>query len=199
MRGVKLMGMKRLILAALILLAGWPALAFNPTPARGDRIGILRSIYEEEEGTAYAASLVRTYLRRELDKRGFDAFDVRGTLDDVRRSGDSKANYYVELIGDAESEPHGGIGVYDRHVAVDMAMYTSRISVRMTLYDGETLEPIESFDLERETRAIRPSAVGVGGRHVGLWLPMPFAWRFRPAAKALALDAANAIAGTSEP
>lgn len=201
MRGAKLKDMKRLVLAALVLASALPASAFNPTPAPGDRIGILRSVYEEEEGSAYAASLVRTYLRRELEKRGFDAFDFRGTLDDVRRSSESKAKYYVELIGEADVDPRGGIGVWDRNVSVDLAMYRSRIAIQMTLYDGATLERIDSFDLERETRTIRPSAIGVGGRHAGIWLPVPFmAWgRYRAAARAVAADAANAITETSRP
>jgi tetratricopeptide (TPR) repeat protein len=139
-------------------------------------------------GTAYAASLVRNYLRRELEKRGFDAFDVPGTVADLQDRGGPEADYYVELVGDGDSEPYGGIGIGDRHAGVDIAVVVSRVAASVSLYDGRTLEQLDTFDLQRRNTTVLPTSIGVGGRHVGLWIAVPFVqWgRYKSAARAVA-------------
>ena len=192
-----------LLLMLLVSMVTIPAFAFDTNPRSGDRIGILRSVYEREEGNAYAASLVRSYLRRELQKRGYDAFDVRGTLPDMQDGRGRDADFYVELIGNGESIPYGGVGVGDRHVGVDISLIVSRVAASVNLYDGRTFEQIDSFDLQSRNTSVMPTSIGIGGRHVGLWVAVPLMqWgRYRAAARAVAVDAAQAIIQTasSEP
>lgn len=178
-------------LFALVGLLALPALAFDTTPRHGDRIGIL--------GDGHAASLVRTYLRRELTKHGFDAFDVRGTVDNLHRSDAPDADFYVELIGDGHSSPYGGIGIGDRHFGVDISVVVSRVAASVNVYDGRTLEQIHSFDFHSRNTTVMPTSIGVGGRHLGLWIAVPFVqWgRYRSAARAVAHDAAESIIETA--
>ena len=191
--------MQRSLLLALAALLALPVFAFDPAPRRGDRIGILHSVYDREEGNTYAASLVRSYLRRELEKRGFETFDVRGSVDDLVRDGGSDADFYVELTGEGESSPYGGVGVGDRHVGVDIAVVGSRVAATVNLFDGRTLEQLDSFDLQRRNTTVMPTSIGLGGRHVGLWIAVPFVqWgRYRSAARAVAVDAAESIIETA--
>ncbi len=193
-----LQSMKRALFACLIVLAASPALAFRTTLRRGDRVAVLRpQLRDDYRGAESVARTVCHYLQRELRSRGLDAFDARLTYDDVVRDGRTDADYYVEVVSsDAAAAPVGGVGIGNRNVGVDVAVVISRVAATLRLYDGRTLELIDTLDLRRNSSALMPTAIGIGGDRVSLWLAIPFVQysRYRAAARAVAQDAAEQIA-----
>ena len=186
--------MKRALLAALLVLVAFPALAFRPTLRRGDRVAVLRPQVDHGEHVARAVS---HYLQRELRKQGLDAFDARMTFNDLREVEKNDADYYIEVVAsDGDAAPMGGVGVSNRHVGVDVGVVVSHVAARLRLYDGETLELIDELDLRRSSSAVMPTAIGIGGDHLGIWIPLPFVYqaRYRAAARAVARQAAAEIA-----
>src|SRR5688500_13801662 len=172
--------MKRImLLASLLMIVGTSALAFDPTPVRGNRIGILNTEFNDRDDlvTLRVASLMRGYLARELKKQGFDVFHARSTMDDLLDGAESDADYFVEFVyGDGHDRGHGGVGIGGRNVGVDMAVITSYIAAGLRVYDGRTLEVIDEFDVHARDTALRPTFVSLGGRHTGfsgLWLGIP--------------------------
>jgi hypothetical protein len=142
------------------------------------------------------ARAISHYLERELRKQGLDAFDARLTYDDLRESDRRDADYYIEVVSsDGDAAPVGGVGVNGRHVGVDVAMVVSRVAATLRLYNGETLELIDELDLQRNASAVMPTGIGIGGDHLGLWIPLPiYGSRYRAAARAVARQAAAQIA-----
>lgn len=194
--------MKRALFASLLLVVAVPAMAFKTTLRRGDRVAILRTqIGDDYRGEERVAKTVCLYLQRELRHRGMDAFDAGITWDDVVREGRSDADYYVEVVAsDADSASVGGVGIGNRNVGVDVAVVMSRVAATIRLYDGRTLELIDTLDLHRSSSAIMPTAIGVGRDHLSLWIAIPFVQysRYRAAARAIARDAAAQIASVGE-
>jgi hypothetical protein len=194
--------MKRLFFIALLLIAvGMPALAFDPTPARGNRIGILNTATEHDVVTLRVAALMRGYLSRELEKQGFDVFDTRNTIDDLLRGADPGADFYVEFVrGDGDDRGYGGVGIGGRHGGVGMEVVASSMGAALRIYDGETLDIIDEFDAYARDTALLPTSVGIGGRHAGIWLGLPLQiLRHRAVAKAAARDAAASIVAAIDP
>src|SRR6185295_4712828 len=111
--------MKRFAIALLLLLAGTAAFALDTTK-RGNRIGILRTAaHHEEQQDEAMASAIRRYLREELSKGGYDAFDAQIAYDDLNRNATVNADYYIEIAAsDAGAGSYGGIGVGGPNVAV---------------------------------------------------------------------------------
>ena len=191
------MDMKRLLLALLLILVAVPAMAFRTSLHRGDRVEVLRPSLVESRGfEGSVANAVTRGLQRELRSRGIDAIESDHTFEDLQREARGDADYYVEVVSsDADGGPYGGIGVGGRNVAVDISVIVSRVAATLRLYDGRTLELIDEYDMQRRATAVLPTAIGVGGRHVGLWVALPFVQyaRYRAAARAVAADAAQAI------
>ena len=185
--------MKRALIAALLVLVAVPAMAFRPTLRRGDRVAVLRPQVRTDQHVARAVS---HYLERELRKQGLDAFDARMTYDDLRDADRGGADYYIEVVAsDGDAAPVGGVGVTGRHVGVDVSMVVSRVAATLRLYDAETLELIDELDLQRNASAVMPTGIGIGGHHLGLWIPLPiYGSRYRSAARAVARQAAAEIA-----
>lgn len=194
--------MKRALVTALLVVVAVPAMAFKTTVRRGDRVAILRpQISDTYHGEQRVANTVCMYLRRELRDRRIDAFDAGLTWDELVREGKTDADYYVEVIGgDADSAPVGGVGIGNRNVGVDVGVVMARVAATLRLYDGRTLELIDTLDLRRSSSAIMPTAIGVGRDHFSLWIAIPFVQgsRYRAAARALAQDAAEQIASAGE-
>lgn len=194
--------MKRALLACLLLGMAVPVMAFKTTLRRGDRIAVLRpQISDEYRGEERIARTISLYLQRELRHRGMDAFDAGITWDDLLREGKTDADYYVEVVAsDAASSPVGGVGVGNRNVSVDVAVVVSRVAATLRLYDGRTLELIDTIDLRRNASAVMPTAIGVGQDRFSLWIALPFVQysRYRAAARAVAHDAAEQIASAGE-
>ena len=80
--------MKRLILLGTVLLAAAPLFAINTaTLRRGDRIGVLRMSEQFDIASEQTvAQTIERDLPNFLRQRGFDAFDARGTYDDIRNA-----------------------------------------------------------------------------------------------------------------
>ena len=194
--------MKRhLFIALLLMVVGTPALAFDPTPARGNRIGILNTATENDVVTLRVATLMRGYLARELRKQGFDVFDTKSTIDDLLRGDDPGADYYVEFVhGDGDDRGYGGVGIGGRHGGVQMEVVASAIGAALRIYDGQTLDIIDEFDAYARDTAFLPTSIGIGGRHAGIWLGLPLQiLRHRSVAKAAARDAAASIVAAIDP
>lgn len=179
----------RSALAALLILAATPVAALDTTIQRGDRIGVLT---RHDSGDT-----VRRYLAAELRKLGYDAFTTDETLESLTEETGSDADFYVELAGGTDNYSWGGIGVGGEGAGVGIDIGTTYASAIVRLYDGPSLELIDTFDVRKKTTALAPSAVGVGGRHVGVWIALPFIQilRERSAIRAVARDAAAQIAG----
>ena len=190
--------MKRALLVLLLIAVAVPAFAFKVR--RGDRVAILRSeIPDEYRREERVAKSVRTYLQRELRRRGLDAFDAKMTWDDFQRDGIDDADFVVEVVADeTDGGQVGGVEVSGRNVGVDVGVVMSRVAATLRLYDGRTMELIDTIDLSRRSSAVMPTAIGVGRDHLALWVTVPFVHysRYRAAARAVAQDAAEQIAGT---
>ena len=191
------MPMKRPLLLLALLISASSALAFDPARGRVDRIGVLAT--EDMEGRRDRGAMVRSYLAGALRHRGLDAFNANYTYDELIRDGRSEADLYVELVGDADERSYGGVGVGGNRGGVDLAVMRNYTSAWVRVYDGRTFQIIDTFDLSKESTALVPMAVGLGGRHVGLWVALPFVQyaRHRAAARAVAGDAADLIAEVS--
>ena len=192
--------MKRLILFALVAFPS-AALAFDPAPVRGNRIGILTTVAAEDDAeTLRVAALMRGYLARQLRREGFDAFDARATLGEIDRGRTTDADYYVEFLrAETSSDPYGGGVVAGRHGGVDLALVVSHIAAGLRIYDGRTLEIIDDVDVEARSRAVVPTAIGLGQRGLGIWVGLPVGlMRSRSVAKDAARDAAQSIAAILE-
>ena len=185
--------MKRIALAVLITLVAFPALAFKTTLRRGDRVAVLHP--EGGYGQDIALAVTRN-LARELRERGVEASDVRFTYDEVRGDDSVTADYFIEVVrGDADAAPLGGVGIGDLNVGVDISVVVAHVAARLNLYDGRTLELIDSYDFQRRATSVMPTGIGVGRRNLGLWVALPFVQmaRYRAAARAVASEAAEAI------
>ncbi|HET7433826.1 MAG TPA: hypothetical protein VFN10_03840 [Thermoanaerobaculia bacterium] len=197
--------MKRLLAAAFcLLLLPAAALAFDAAQ-HGDRVGVLRSPYQENAGHNGAiASSVFRYLVGELRERHLDAFDAGVTYDDVvaHGRGEARADYYVEIVsGDGYADPEGGVDIGGRDGGVELSVVVSHVAARLRIYDGETLELLDDVDLQHQNTAVMPTSIGVGGRHFGAWIALPFLeWmQLRGASRAVARKAAIQVASTVKP
>lgn len=176
-------------LTLCLLLAATTAFAFDSTK-NGDRIGILRGAREGE-------SAVERSLLRELRQRGFDAFAVGLTYEELLdQEAVPIADYIVELnAGPAQTADYGGVDVVGRHADVSLGVVVSQIAGELRLYDGATMELIATSDLSKRSTAILPTYVGIGGGSIYASLALPFIERaqHRSVAKKAAREAATFV------
>ncbi len=180
----------------LVLLASVSALGLDTTH-RGNRVGILLTPARYEGTDERMASAIRKYLREELQKSGFDAFDTKTTYDDLSRNVDSAADYYVEIAAsDAAADSHGGVGVGAGAVAVDVSLVVAHVAAEVRLYDGRSLELIRRFDLDHSKKGVAPTSIGIGVPGLIGWVSVPVMEiaQFKRAAHEVARDAASRIA-----
>lgn len=196
---------KLLILAALLGLAA-PVFAINTSRSHlrpGDRIGILRMPDRYMTGSDGAvAATVSGYLASELRDGGFDAYESRMTYEDLRRNDPENATYYVEIVAaDAASREHGAVDVAGEGLDVNLALVVAHVAAAVRVYDGRSLELLDTYDLRQDNHAVLPTAVGLGGRHAFVRFAIPFIHyaRFRAAAHDVARDAAKRISDTRDP
>ncbi|MBK5259014.1 MAG: hypothetical protein JJE51_05425 [Thermoanaerobaculia bacterium] len=181
--------MRSLALAVLVAVFAVPLSAFDTNAQRGDRIGVITNREVNE--------VVCGYLTTELRRLGFEAFRTSETIDDLAERNESEADYYVELVaGGTDNYSWGGVDIGGDGAGVGIDVGTTFASARIQLYDGRTLELIDTFEVRKKTTAVGPSAIGIGGRHVGLWIAVPFVryMRERSAIRAVAREAAQQIA-----
>jgi hypothetical protein len=175
-----------------------PAFALTQSPRPGDRIGVLRMTDRYTRGAeAAVAKTVQTALRHELRDLGFDAYDARLTFDELSRHSLPPAEYFVEVIsGPSASNPVGGAGVGIRAVSVEVGVVVAEVAAEVRVYDGRTLNQIAQFDLRKNTTAVVPMGIGLGGRWSWAYIALPFIQygQYRAAAHAVARQAAERIA-----
>ncbi|MEO8379754.1 MAG: hypothetical protein ABI779_08840 [Acidobacteriota bacterium] len=180
---------------ALCLIAAGPLLAFDTTPVK-PRIGIVRvpgtHRYDPDE---HVQKAVRESLRNELRGRGFDAFLSESTLEQIERSDDRRADLYVEIVGDADTEDYGGVNVGDRHVDVSIGVLVSHVAADIRIYDGRTLDVIATDSLSRRSTAVLPTSVGFGDHGLFAIIALPFLERaqVRSVARACAREMATRV------
>lgn len=141
---------------------------------------------------------IRTMLARELQERGFDAFTTQATYGGLGDGSDRIADYFVELVSSgAEDQPYGGIGIGGRNVALEVAVVVARVAAHVAVYDGRTLELIETHKLTREKTAIVPTAIAGGMGHLYAFIALPIVRHtmYRSAERAVARASAALIAG----
>jgi hypothetical protein len=191
--------MKRPVLvygiALSLMLAATSAFAFDSTKS-ADRIGILR-------GASEGGSAVERSLLRELRQRGFDAFDVGLTYEQLLdQEAVPIADYIVELnAGPTQTADYGGVDVVGRHADVSLGVVTSRIAAELRLYKGTTMELIATSDLSKRSTALLPTYVGIGGGSIYASLALPFIERaqHRSVAKKAAREAATFVTSVVNP
>lgn len=189
--------MRRITILALFLVLSLPIFAVTER-AGGERIGILASSSRYVAGMERdIADAIRGNLRRHLRNGGLDAFDARMTYDELRRADETNADYYVEIIGGGTegTGSYGGAWISDGHVGAEISVVVSRVAAELRLYDGKSLELIETYDLAKRNTAVLPTAIGLGGRHLYAMFGLPFVRyaQYRTAARAIAADAARQI------
>jgi hypothetical protein len=197
--------MKRLLppfgLFAVLLLASVPLFALSPDHPtllrEGDRVGVLRMPERYAQGSnTILIDHVRHSLRDELRGAGFDAFETGATYDDLHRQDEQNANYYIEIVSaDALAEQKGNVGFDVDRVGVEMAMVVSRVAAAVRVYDGRTLELLRTYELHHSSRAIVPTDIGVGYRHLyaAVAVPLIHLMQYRAAAHDVARDAVQQI------
>jgi hypothetical protein len=192
------MAMKRLIFVVVIAMTV-PAFGLTVTPRPGDGVGVLRiSGRFEYRAERSVASTIQNSLRGELEDLGFEAFDARETYDDLLRHGPGRADYYVEVVsGYASGRPMGAVGAAVGDIALEVGVVVSRVAAQVRLYDGRTLNVVETYDLQKDSTAVVPTGVGFGGRSIWAAILLPFVQygQYRSAAHAVAHQAALRIAG----
>lgn len=189
--------MRRIILLLATAIAV-PTFAFTTTPRPGDRIGVLRMPDRFSYGAEQTiANTVENRLRHELGELGFNAFDAGTTYDELLRGGPRDADYYVEVVSSqAAGRPVGGVGGAVGGVAVEVGVVVARVAAEVRLYDGRTLNLVESYDLQKSNTAIVPTAIGVATRSIWAAIMLPFVQygQYRAAARDVAHQAALRIA-----
>ena len=190
--------MKRLALLTLLIASAVPAFAFNPSAGRPGRIGILAIDGSTPQD---GGAMIRSYLLAELKRRGFDAFNANYTYDDlVDDDNPSEADVYVLLIGQNGEKAQGGLAIGLPNAGVDLTVIKNVNSCFVRLYDGRTLREIDAFEVSKNSTAVLPTAIGVGGvEGAALWFALPFIQnvRVRSAAKSVAADTADVIVHVS--
>lgn len=186
--------MKRALFACLLVVVAVPAMAFKTTVRRGDRVAILRSSGHPVEKT------IGGYLKRELRQLGMDAFDARMRLEDLRAGDSPDTDFYVEVFGNDSAYTAGAVGVGTRSIGVDVGVVVSEVAATVRVYDGRTLELLNTFEVRRNASSVMPTAIGVHRDYFSLWLPLRFVGnaRYRAAARAVAQDAAAQIASAGD-
>jgi hypothetical protein len=158
--------------ALLICLVASPLFALTPLP-KGNRVGVLR--VNESVATA-----IGNQLRSELGARGFNAFDARGTFEDVKRGKGEPADYYVEIVeSDASQNQLGGVGAAVGPAVVDMGIVTARVTAELRVYDGRTLELLDRYDLHDTKTGIAPTGVGLRGYAFFGYIALPLIQRYQ--------------------
>lgn len=189
--------MKRLLIAIACTALAASAMAINVDAKHGDRVGVLMvSEHNVPVTDVRIAESVLNYLRDELAARGFDAFRVETTYDMLRREDRPVARYYVEIASShGEATAQGGVGTAVGPVAAEVGIVVGRVAAEMRVYDGRTLDLIDSFDLAQSHMTVAPTGVGIRGLPIFAWIAVPIVQhtQIRAATHAVAKQAADRI------
>lgn len=191
--------MKRTLLAFLLLAAALPVAAINTRLGPGDRVCVLQ-VRQRGDFDDRLAQAIRDRLENALRQRGFHTVESNATLDDVRSNPHLAADYFVEIVSaDSDAYPTGGVAVGAGHVGIDVSVIVSRVAAELRIYDGRTLELLETRPLHRQNVTVAPSGVGIGSYHASIWVALPFVeWaRYRSAVRAVVEQAAATVSDVS--
>jgi hypothetical protein len=184
--------MKRLPLALCLslcvaMLAPSAALAFKPAHhADAPTIAILQP---GDEIDPY----VIDSLRKELRDRGLDSFETPLSLEDAARE-EPVADYYVDIVGsDTRSADYGGVDIGGRDANVSLALLVSRFGTEVRLYDARTMELVAHQAVAKRSRAVLPTAIGLGGLYAYIGVPLIQRAQYRGLARAASRDAASFV------
>lgn len=184
--------MKRFLIALCLILAATTASAFDSTKS-ADRIGILR-------GAVDGGSTLERSLLGELRHRGFDAFDVGLTYEELLdQEAVPIADYIIDISGgQARTADYGGVDVVGRHADISVGIVVSQVAATLRLYDGTTMELIATSDLSKRSAALMPTYIGIGGGSIYASLALPFIERaqHRSVARKAAREAASFVMTT---
>jgi hypothetical protein len=184
---------KRLLLIALLLPGA--AFAFDRAPGK-DRIGILQ---RSDARHSYVQRCVLDSLQRELRQRGFDVYLERATFDELSLDPDRDADYYIDVVGDGETEDWGGVDIGGRHGDVSIGVLASHVAAEVRIYEGRTLQVLATKSMSKHSTAVVPTSIGVGGRDLFAVFALPFLERAqvrsvaRAAAKQMAENVTSAV------
>ena len=186
--------MKPLTIALVLFAAAVAVFGFDPT--RGARIAVLDSSPRYSGRDVYVSSVVEQRICEELRNRGFDAFETRTTLDRLMPFDSANDDYYLELIGSGGSSvPIADASVGAGNVAVDFGLVVSHVAAQLRLYDGRTLELLQTINLEKRKTTLVPMAVGAWSGRIAFSIAAPARWlQERTVMRGIANDAAAAIA-----
>lgn len=181
--------MKRFV-PFLLLFVAVSSFAFDTKRTGPLRVGILSLGAERAEERM--ARAVETSLVRELQKRGYTAEVTKHTLDEQR---DEKVQYDV-LVEVLPSRVHddaiGGVAAGDRNVGVEVGVVVSEGEAAIRTYDGRSFEQLDEKVIAKTNSTVAPTAIGIGGRHGGLWISLPIFHGSRNSMAASIADAAAA-------
>lgn len=187
--------MKPLTLALVFLATAAAVFAFDPT-VRGNRIGVVDVTGRYPSPDASVAQSIERRLCEELRDRGFDAFQVETPIDRLVPFDPANADYYVEIVGTGgASVPVADASLGAGRVAVDLGVLVSHVATRLRLYDGRSLDLLQTFNLEKHSTAVVPTGFGLWTGHVAFGIATPARWlQDRTLMHRVAVDAASNIA-----
>src|SRR5262249_6050701 len=194
------MPMKRALTFILSCAIAVPAFSFIATPRPGDKIGVLRIAGHFNNHTERSvAGTVPSSLVGELNALGFQAFDAKTTYDELqKRPGTRDAAYYVEVVaGGADGHQAGNVGAAIGHVAVQVGVLVANVAAQVRLLDGQTLNVLQTYDLQKDSTAVVPTGIGFAGYPIfaAIALPIFQYGQYKMAAHEVAYQAALRIAG----
>lgn len=166
-----------------MLLAALPLCAVEQAPRRGDRVAVLTS--PVGGGALRVDARIRTalpkYLASALKKSGYDARVTPMTLMELQDRSDRESgrdDYYLEVMyADTDGQSWGGVDtgtvIGSTGVGAEISVIEAHVVAEIRVYDGATLEMIDSFTLEASAVAPAITGVGVGDRHGYLFFSLP--------------------------
>ena len=167
------------------------------TGSHAPRIALL-DLSPSARVNARSFAIVRNAMRDELRAHGFEVVVSAATYDSLRRH-DDLADYVVEITeidhGGQPGAVEAAIGV--GHAGVEVSSMTATAHAEMRLFDGRTLDLIDSYALESDSSGLVPVSIGAGdgGFFLSAFvLPIFEHAHARNAARKVGRDAAKRIA-----
>jgi hypothetical protein len=167
-----------LFLSSLLLLSAVGATA-GDRPAEvahhAPRLAVL-SLPDRYAGSTEPVTFsMREMLRDELRDAGYDAVTTRETYDDLDRHKESNADYYVEVVYvDASGRPLIGVDVssreHDLRASAHVTLVKTATSIDVRVYDGQSLELVDQYHIDKTRVAPMLSDVSLSVRHLPLFL-----------------------------
>jgi len=185
----------------LSLLLPSVALAFDTRTGSADRIAILvdHSAGRRQTGLSrvIAEELAKTLRAQKIDCR-----ILPGSIDELQEGG-VRDDLYIELSDlSADSTSFGGVSsggtIGSVGVGGEVSIVGSHAEATLRVYDGETLELLEQFEVEGRSGGPTLTGIGIGDRHGVVFIRIPILGRRheRAAVKQLGRDAASQLLAT---